>query len=320
MKTKLVREHGKLTERFEIDNEPNYVYIKYFKGSFSNTAFILKNDPNAVHDYLEKLFKDYYVSPQLQKDVRNLFKQQVVLKTDSNWQEFVNFLTITLSLNLMVGVALGISIFGGYRLGELMDSRYHLDHTYTIFGGLFGLMIGALVGYVMIYHYFGKHSKKLKGKTAVLKKDLKKDEEWPIIDASLDDVCEAVRKFSEDLPEEMSRTFIVRSEDYSIDFQHLAAYLSGIPSKPFYMSKETFEIFEDKAIPPIIDKVQKAVYLYNKVNNKYPARLYDPLHRVNYDLLLQDHYLDEKPSIDLYYTDYDGLITAQKPDKKKVGG
>jgi hypothetical protein len=320
MKTNLVREHGKLIERFEIDNEPNYVYIKYFKGSFSNTAFILKNDPNAVHDYLEKLFKDYYVSPQLQKDVRNLFKQQVVLKTDSNWQEFVNFLTITLSLNLMVGVALGISIFGGYRLGELMDSRYHLDHTYTIFGGLFGLMIGALVGYVMIYHYFGKHSKKLKGKAAVLKKDLKKDEEWPIIDASLDDVCEAVRKFSEDLPEEMSRTFIVRSEDYSIDFQHLAAYLSGIPSKPFYMSKETFEIFEDKAIPPIIDKVQKAVYLYHKVNNKYPTKLYDPLHRVNYDLLLQDHYLDEKPSIDLYYTDYDGLITAQKPDKKKVGG
>lgn len=320
MKTNLVREHGKLIERFEIDNEPNYVYIKYFKGNFSNTAFILKNDPNAVHDYLEKLFKDYYVSPQLQKDVRNLFKQQVVLKTDSNWQEFVNFLTITLSLHLMVGVALGISIFGGYRLGELLDSRFHLDHTFTIFGILLGLAIGALVGYVMIFHYFGKHSKKLKGKETALKTEQKKDGEWPVIDVSLDDVCEAVRKFSEDLPEGVSRTFIVRSDDYSIDFQKIAAHLGGIPSKPFYMSKETFEIFEDKEIPPIIDKVQKAVYLYFKVNNHYPVRLYDPLHRVNYVLLLEDHYLDEIPAIDLYYTDYDGLITAQKPDRKLVGG
>ncbi len=320
MKTNLVREHGKLIERFEIDNEPNYVYIKYFKGSFSNTAFILKNDPNAVHDYLEKLFKDYYVSPQLQKDVRNLFKQQVVLKKDTNWQEFVNFLTITLTLHMLVGVALGISIFSGYRLGEMLDAKYHFSHTFTIFGGLLGLMVGALVGYVMIYHYFGKHSKKLKGKASALKKDLKKDGEWSVIDASIDDVCEAVRKFSNDLPEGMSRTFIVNIDDYSIDFQHLASYLGGIPSKPYYMSKETFEIFEDKTIPPVMDKVQKAVNLYYKVNNKYPARLYDPLHRVNYDLLLQDHYLDEKPNIQLYFTDYDGLITAQKPDKKLVGG
>lgn len=319
MKTNLIREHGKLVERFEIDDEPNYVYIKYYKGNTENSALILKNTPNAVHDYMEKFFKDYQVSAELQKDVANFFRQEVKLKADSNLQEFVNFLAITLTLNLMVGAALGISIFSSYRLGEWLDERLNMGRTFTFIGGLFGLLVGALVGYVMIYRYFGKHANKMRAVAPSLKQVRKKEGEWPVLEASIDDVREAVRLFSNDLPKEMNRTFIVKN-DYSIDFQQIAPYLGGIPSKPFYMSKETYEIFEEKNIPPVIDKVQKAVNIFYKTNNKLPIRPYDQLHRVNYDQLLQEHYLDKKPFLELYFTDYDSLITTQKPEIKLTGG
>lgn len=320
MKANLIREHGKLVERFEIDDEPDYVYIQYFKGKFENSALILKNTPNAVHDYLEKYYKDYHVSEELQKEASKFFKQKGQLKADSNMQEFINFLTITLSLNLMVGAALVISIYGGYRLGELLDGRFPLDHhAFTIIGGLFGLIVGALVGYVMIYHYFGKHSKKMRGMAPSLKQEKNPGEEWPVIETSIDDVREAVRLFSRDLPKEMDRAFIVKN-DYSIDFQMIAAYLGGIPSKPFYMSKETYEIFEEKRIPPIIDKVQKAVNLFYKTNKILPVRPYDQLHRVNYDQLLQEHYLEEKPELELYFADYKNLITNRKPEKTRQEG
>lgn len=123
------------------------------------------------------------------------------------------------------------------------------------------------------------------------------------------------------MPAGINRTILIK-EDYSIDFEQLAPYIGGIPTRPFYMSKETYEIFEEKEmeLPPIIDKVQKAVNLYYKVNNRYPIKPYDSLHRVNYYQLIQGHYLDEKPETDLYFTDYDGLITSLKPNRKKLGG
>lgn len=87
------------------------------------------------------------------------------------------------------------------------------------------------------------------------------------------------------------------------------------------MSKETYDIFEEdmKHLPPILDKVQKAVDLYVKEKKEFPVQLYDPLRRVNYYELMRGHYLDEKPEIDLYITDYDGLISIHKPKKQSRG-
>ncbi|MBY0095219.1 DUF3939 domain-containing protein [Mesobacillus maritimus] len=168
-----------------------------------------------------------------------------------------------------------------------------------------------------------KSSDKKKKEAQINKKNSnsKKDEtpEWPVIDVTLDEVVKAVRKFSDKLPKGVYRTILV-NDDHSIDFKQLAHTLKGIPSKTFYMSKETYDIFEemDKDIPPVIDKVQKAVDQFVKEQKKYPMLPYDPLRRVNYYLLMQERYLEQKPDIDLYITDYDGLLSHEKPKGKKA--
>ncbi len=319
MKTQFIKEYGKVVEKLEIDHEPKYVYIKYHKGNFEKTYYISKHDPNAVNDFLDKFFAEYYVAPEIQKGVINVLKQEVTVNVQSNWQEFVNFLTITLSLHLMVGVALGVSIFGGYKLGAKVDALLKMEPSFTIVGVMFGLGIGALVGYMMIYNYFGRHSKIKKVEEEVIKKNKEKGADWPVIDISVNEIREAVRLFSIDLPKGLKRTILIKS-DYSIDFEQLAPYLGGIPAKPFYMSKETYDVYEEGHIPPVIDQVQKAVNLFYKKHNQYPIRPYDSLRRVNYHQLLQGHYLDEMPEMEFYFTEYDGLITNQKPEKKLVGG
>jgi len=59
--------------------------------------------------------------------------------------------------------------------------------------------------------------------------------------------------------------------------------LNGIPLRKFYISKETYDIFneDEKEIAITIDKVQKAVDLYVKENKQYSKHQFDPLNRVN---------------------------------------
>jgi hypothetical protein len=152
------------------------------------------------------------------------------------------------------------------------------------------------------------------------KKTVESKKDFPIIDVSLHDVRRAIRKFSDTLPKGIYRTILI-NDDYSIDFSQLVRYLKGIPSKKFYMSKETYDIFDEseKMIPEIMDKVQKAVDQYVEEQKKYPILDYDPLRRVNYYELTHHHYLDFCPTIDFYITDYDGIITHIKPEKTKRG-
>lgn len=135
-------------------------------------------------------------------------------------------------------------------------------------------------------------------------------------DITKEDVVKAVRKFSDNLPKGTYRTILV-NDDYSIDFQQLLRYLPRVPTQKFYLSKETYDIFEEheKHIPPLMDKVQKAVDQYVKDHKKYPILPYDHLHRVNGYILVQERYLEEVPNIDFYITNYDGLITHVKPQK-----
>ncbi|SEN10816.1 Protein of unknown function [Mesobacillus persicus] len=182
----------------------------------------------------------------------------------------------------------------------------------TVIGVLLALVIVGVISFLILY--------KDKPSPNVKKSGKKDNAEWPIIDVTLEEVIKAVRSFSEGLPKGVYRTILVK-DDFSIDFNQLTSILHGIPSKPFYMSKETYDIFEEreKDIPPIIDRVQKAVDQYVKDQNKYPMLPYDPLRRVNYYLLIQEHYLDTMPEVELYITDYDGLISHHKPKKKQAG-
>jgi F0F1-type ATP synthase assembly protein I len=325
MKTMYLKEHGKVLEKIEIQEETKWIFIKYIKGNFKKSSYIIKNDPETVKLSMDKFFEDCHASKEIIADVKDPLKKGKVA-INANYQQFINFLITTSSVHIMIGFALGICIYGGYQLGVVMDTKLNNSPSFTVIGVLFGLGVGILTAYVIMNKYLDLLSLKgIKNGQARLKGQTKKREEeavveWPIIEVTLNDVRFAIREFSDDLPAGIKRTILVK-EDNNIDVQKLAPYLKGIPNRPFYMSKETYDIFEEKEkqIPAIIDRVQKAVYLFYKMNGHYPMMPYDSLHRVNYFQLIQEHYLDKHPGIDLYMTGYEGLITHIKPEKKRTG-
>ncbi|WNF36252.1 DUF3939 domain-containing protein [Bacillaceae bacterium IKA-2] len=143
----------------------------------------------------------------------------------------------------------------------------------------------------------------------------KPKKQFPIIDVTIHDVRKAVMIFSDSLAKGVFTTILI-NDDNSIDFQQLARTLGGIPTKTYYMSKETFDIFEEeeKEIPAIMDKVQRAVDAFIKEFKKHPSIKYDPYFRVNYYLLMQEGFLDFRPDIPLYIYK-DGMITHIKPSE-----
>lgn len=192
--------------------------------------------------------------------------------------------------------------FGLPSIGYLLDRMLDLFPYLTILGSVGGLALFSLIPPRMV----------------MLPE--KKQNTWPIIETSVEEIKQAVRIYAEQLPKGVYRTILVK-EDNSIDAEQLAPILKGIPSHRFYMSKETYDIFteEEKDLAITIDKVQKAVDLYVKEHNEYPMLPYDPLHRVNYYQLLSARCLDIQPEIELYITNYDGLITHKKPEQKSTG-
>jgi F0F1-type ATP synthase assembly protein I len=314
MKKTFAKNHDQTSEKLELTNDPKWFYIHYYKGSFQKATYILKSDPVSAREALEEFFNEYHVSEDIRKNVHTYLKADK--DHSSNWQDFTNFLVQMLSLNILVGLTFALAIFGGFKLGSELDHNFQLYPLFTIIGVLGGMAMGGFAGYLLIYKHI--HTKNNGEKKPVAVKNEAKS--WPLIEATIDDVRKAIRIYSEQLPKGVYRTILV-NEDNSIDFDQLASTMKGIPSRKFYMSKETYDIYEeaDKEIPKIIDKVQKAVDSYKKENKEYPMLKYDPLNRVNYYQLIQSRCLDEQPPIDLYITNYDGLVTHIKPKKKSTG-
>lgn len=134
------------------------------------------------------------------------------------------------------------------------------------------------------------------------------------IEVDLETVKNAVRDFAKEAPEGVTTKILVK-DDHSIDFGLLKSYLKGVPDKTFYMSKETYEIFEeqDKDIPIYLDSVQYAVDRYVDMYDKLPIIPGDPYYKISYLLLENSGLLHERPTIDLYITDDEYLITHKKP-------
>lgn len=176
-----------------------------------------------------------------------------------------------------------------------------------------------LTGFVLVQKYFKKPANKIAEVQKFPQKGMDETIDYPIIDVTIDQVRQAVRKFSNNLPKGVYRTIIVQ-DDNSIDFKQLAPILGGIPSKNYYMSKETYDLFEEeeKKISVEMDLVQKAVDLYVKERKEYPMLSFDPHRRVNYFQLTQEHYLKAPPETQFFITELDGLITHIKPDKNKA--
>lgn len=129
------------------------------------------------------------------------------------------------------------------------------------------------------------------------------------IQASIDDVRYAVNKFALKLDKGISLRSIVL-DTHEIDFELLHSYLGGKPDKPFYMSKETFEIFEDPEYPKQIDLCQIACDQYLLETGEEPVVSGDKTRKISYFML--QNYLVKKPEIDLYLDPNDRMVTHRK--------
>jgi hypothetical protein len=303
----------------ELGFEEKWIYVHYKKGTIERTACLLKNEDKSEEEYLEGFFDENGVSEEMKLEIKKFFKSGKNHNND-HWNEFTNFLIKTLSLNMVFGITIALSVFGGYKLGASLDSRYDIYPSFTLIGTFLGIGIGGVTVYSMIQKYFKTSVQEGKEVKKALNTAQKNDKSFPNIDVTIDEVRKAVREFSNNLPKGVYRTILVQ-EDNCIDFDQLAPFLGGIPSKKFYMSKETYDLFEEseKQIPIEMDIVQKAVDLYVKDHKDFPMLKFDPHHKVNYFQLKQEHYLKEEPQIQFYITDLDGLITHIRPQKKKMG-
>lgn len=145
------------------------------------------------------------------------------------------------------------------------------------------------------------------------KKDEEVEEQLPEIPVTLEQVKKAVFEFSKHLPKGVHVRILIK-EDHSIDFEQLAPYLKGIPDRPFYMSRETYEVFEEnqKHIPPYMDEVQEAVDAYIKSEKQLPLIPYDPYYKISYYLLEKQGFLSSRPPIDFYLTEEENMVTHYK--------
>lgn len=212
------------------------------------------------------------------------------------------------NIHFKLWIAFLSSCFCGYMIGMSLDWGFGYYPIFTVMG-----VLGGASGVFLYKNVFSRNPN--------LEDAYNEDGKvWPVIEVTAEDVRKAVRVFSDQLPQGVYRTILVK-DDHSIDFEQLATIMKGIPARKFYMSKETYDIFEEneKEIAITIDIVQKAVDLYVKENKQFPLLPYDPLNRVNYYQLLQAHCLDAQPDLELYITKYDGLVTHKKPKKNSTG-
>jgi F0F1-type ATP synthase assembly protein I len=318
MRHKFTKYLGRVTENLELGFEDKFIYVHYTKGKTEKTTCILKNNDKTKSEYLESFFEENKVSEDMKKEVRKFLNNEKNFN-DQHWNEFSNFLMKTLSLNMVFGLTIALTVFGFYKLGSFLDAQYDFQPWLTLIFTFIGIAIEGLTGYVMVHKYFNKPVQDTSQKDYDLQREQNEATDYPIIDVTIDQVRKAVRQFSDNLPKGVYRTIIVK-DDNSIDFKQLANILGGIPSKMYFMSKETYDLFEekDKKIPAEMDKVQKAVDLFVKERKEYPMLRFDPNRRVNYYQLLQEKYLKSAPETQFYITELDGLITHIKPEKRKM--
>lgn len=140
-------------------------------------------------------------------------------------------------------------------------------------------------------------------------------ESAPTADVSLQTVVEAAREFEKHLPEGVTRRVLV-GEDNELKVELLLSYLNARPNRKFYMSKETYQVFEKehKLIPQYLDKIQAAVDQYVKDLHQFPVIPSHPHKKISFHLLQQRGYIIDKPTIEFYLTDHEYLITHEKPD------
>lgn len=146
-------------------------------------------------------------------------------------------------------------------------------------------------------------------------KDEKEPEKtYPTIKTTIDQIRRAINEFAKQAREGVSIRVLV-NDDHTINTVLLAPYLKGLPEETYYMSRETFEVFEeeDKDIAIWSDKVQVAVDGFIHAESDLPIIPGHPKKKVNFFLLQNKGYLKETPPMPFYITDQEYLITHREP-------
>ncbi|WP_340003553.1 DUF3939 domain-containing protein [Paenibacillus sp. FSL K6-0276] len=141
-------------------------------------------------------------------------------------------------------------------------------------------------------------------------KRTKKQPQTDHVTVTLNQVKQAIRQFEEDMPALINRTSLIL-DDKRIDLSRLKRYLGGVPEQNFYMSRETYEVFEegDKLVPYYLDMVQSAVDNYISDTGQLPLVEDAWLPEVHYRLLATESYLKETPPFPLYITEEEMMLT-----------
>ncbi|WP_444685533.1 DUF3939 domain-containing protein [Alkalicoccus luteus] len=138
----------------------------------------------------------------------------------------------------------------------------------------------------------------------------KAQQEPEVISCSLEEVRQAVNAFAESAGPGISLRTLVTSGN-KLDAELLIPYLNGLPDRPFYMSKETFELFEEPDTPRLIDHAQIACDQYFLETGELPLKGSDQTSPISYFKL--KNYLREEPPFDLYLHPEDRMVTHRKP-------
>lgn len=146
----------------------------------------------------------------------------------------------------------------------------------------------------------------------------KKQKTHEPVDVSLEQIRNAVMRYEDEMPGSINRLTLVQS-DGSLDTNRLTRYLGGESKAKFYLSRETFEIFEeaDRHIPYYLDLVQMAVDDYVNETGKLPLVPGSAAQEVDYRMLVQEHFLKELPPIPLYVTDQE-MMLSHRPQYRNM--
>ncbi|MGV2621766.1 UNVERIFIED_CONTAM: DUF3939 domain-containing protein [Halobacillus marinus] len=133
-------------------------------------------------------------------------------------------------------------------------------------------------------------------------------------DLSIHDIRKAVHSYADAKPKEVTLSVLIQ-DDLTLDYELLFPYLHAVPKDTFYMSRETYQLFEeqDKDLAHDIDMVQHALDLYMKQTQELPIIDGDPYKRISYYKLERLGLLPYRPERDFYLTKEEYMITYQKP-------
>ncbi|MYL32321.1 DUF3939 domain-containing protein [Pontibacillus yanchengensis] len=144
------------------------------------------------------------------------------------------------------------------------------------------------------------------------------NDELPKRDVSIHEVRQAIQRFTSHLPNGVELQTII-NEDNTINYELLSPYLDATPNETYYMSKETYEVFDekDKQLAFDLDHIQQAIDRYMKQTNELPIIDGDPYNKVNYFKLERLGLISYRPEFTFYITDEEYLITYEAPSSKK---